>query len=391
MPSALTWLFETEFWPARWHCGEWSDSLGWLHVISDSLVFGAYVAIPLVLAYFVLHRKDTVFPRIFWLFALFIFTCGTTHLIEAVIFWQPVYRFAGVLKFLTAVVSWLTVGALIRIVPQALEFPGLAIVNAQLQSEVQERRAAQQKFEIANQALSHRNNELQQFLYAVSHDLKSPLVTARGFIGILKEDLASRDFDSVSDSVNRIDVAAERMQELISDLLELSRVGSIRYDPEWIAAADLVQTCLSTLSASDAEQRIVVETPLPRVFADRVRLKEVFQNLLENALKYGCPDAGSRITVSGVETDSSVVFRVADSGPGIDPELRDKVFLPFERLHSDAEGTGIGLSIVKRIIDVHGGSIWIESAPDGGAVFAFKLPFPSSEASPSKGDTPRQS
>ncbi len=386
MPSAVTWLFETEFWPARWHCGEWSHSLGWLHIISDSLVFGAYVAIPLVLAYFVLKRKDTVFSRIFWLFALFIFTCGTTHLIEAIIFWQPVYRFAGVLKLLTAVVSWLTVAALIRVVPQALELPGLAIVNARLQSEVQERRLVQQKFEDANTALTTRNNELQQFLYAVSHDLKSPLVTARGFIGMLKEDLASSDLDSVTDSVDRIDVATERMQELISDLLQLSRGGSIRYEPEWIVSEELVLGCRDTLSDPEADRRIVIATPLPRVFADRVRLTEVFQNLLGNALKYGCPDADSTVTVSGVEIGDGVVFRIADSGAGIDPELRDRVFLPFERLHSDCEGTGIGLSIVKRIIDVHGGSIWIESAHDGGAVFAFKLPFPSSETPPSKGD-----
>src|SRR5690349_11560253 len=101
----LTHLFDTDGWPPRWHCGQWSDSLGWLHIGSDIAIFSAYVAIPCVLAYFILRRKDFPFPRIMWLFVAFIFACGFGHLIEAVIFWQPVYRFAGLIKLITAVAS----------------------------------------------------------------------------------------------------------------------------------------------------------------------------------------------------------------------------------------------------------------------------------------------
>ncbi|MBI1314864.1 GHKL domain-containing protein [bacterium] len=376
MLNSITWLFETDLWPPRWRCGEWSDSLGWMHIISDCFVFSAYVAIPLVLAYFVLKRKDMVFPRIFWLFAAFIFACGTTHLVEAIIFWQPIYRFAGLLKFLTAVVSWLTVAALIRIVPQALELPGLATVNERLESEVQERRIAQQKYEAANEALLSRNDELQQFVYTVSHDLKSPLVTARGFIGVLKEDVESQDFDRIANSVNRIEASTERMQELIGDLLQLSRVGSIRYEPEWINPAGLLMHLRDSVSEPGAEHQIEIKMPLPQVFADRVRLNEVFQNLLSNAVKYGCPTPDSRVRVSATDDSNGVTFRIADSGPGIAPELQARAFLPFERLHSGGDGTGIGLSIAKRIIENHGGRIWIESPPEGGTVFVFHLPHP---------------
>jgi len=133
-------LFDATGFPARWHCGQWSSELGWLHISSDVAIFGAYTAIPLVLAYFVLRKPDIPFPRIFWLFVAFIFACGFGHLIEAVIFWHPVYRFAGAVKLFTALVSWGTVLALVKIVPQALQFPGLAKLNTELQKSYAELR-----------------------------------------------------------------------------------------------------------------------------------------------------------------------------------------------------------------------------------------------------------
>src|SRR3954463_15123646 len=107
----LTHLFDTTGFPARWNCGTWTAGHGWLHVLSDLGVWSAYVAIPSVLGYFVLRRRDVPFRPIFLLFGAFIFACGTTHLIEAIIFWAPVYRLAGVVKLLTAAVSWATVFA----------------------------------------------------------------------------------------------------------------------------------------------------------------------------------------------------------------------------------------------------------------------------------------
>lgn len=132
MANAVSGLFDTSGFPARWHCGIWSDALGWLHIGSDVAIFSAYTAIPLVLAFFILRKPDVPFPKIFWLFIAFIFACGFGHLLEAVIFWHPVYRLAGVVKLVTAVVSWATVIALVFIVPQALRFPGLAKLNADL-------------------------------------------------------------------------------------------------------------------------------------------------------------------------------------------------------------------------------------------------------------------
>lgn len=150
-------LFDTSGFPARWECGPaWRQSpeLGWLHIVSDLLVFSAYLSIPLLLIYFVKRRTDLVFPRIFWLFGAFIFSCGTTHLIEAGIFYHPVYRFSALAKLITAVVSWITVFALIHILPQALELPGVSKLlrtNLLLQEEIEERRQMQDELHLSQE------------------------------------------------------------------------------------------------------------------------------------------------------------------------------------------------------------------------------------------------
>jgi PAS domain S-box-containing protein len=140
MYSFLSQLFDTRDFPARWYCGLWSGGLGWLHILSDIAIFGAYAAIPVTLVYLVRKRQDVPFPPIFWLFALFIFSCGFGHLVEATIFWQPWYRLSGAVKLFTASVSWLTVFAVVKAMPTALALPGLAKVNVELEKEIAERR-----------------------------------------------------------------------------------------------------------------------------------------------------------------------------------------------------------------------------------------------------------
>ncbi len=154
----LTRLFDTSGFPPRWHCGSWSAELGWLHIVSDLAVWGAYVTIPCVLAYFVLRRKNLPFRKVFLLFGAFILACGTTHLLEAVIFWWPVYRLAGVVKLLTAVVSWATVFALVRVTPIALAMRS----PAELEREIEERKRAQAELwdaeELLRMVVEHASN-----------------------------------------------------------------------------------------------------------------------------------------------------------------------------------------------------------------------------------------
>lgn len=148
----LTKLFDTSDFPARWHCGTWTAGHGWLHILSDLGVWSAYVAIPFVLLYFILRREDLPFRRIFLLFGAFILACGTTHLMEALIFWWPAYRLAGVIKLCTAIVSWGTVLALVPVVPRALAMRS----PEELEREIEARRAAEDALQRVNDDLERR-------------------------------------------------------------------------------------------------------------------------------------------------------------------------------------------------------------------------------------------
>jgi len=224
--------------------------------------------------------------------------------------------------------------------------------------------------------LQAKNEELQNFTYTVSHDLKSPLVTISGFLGYLKQDAEKGDSERVNRDVLRISEAVVKMQRLLSELLELSRIGRLMNSPETVPFKEIVDEALGVVEGRLREKQVEVkvEADLPSLFGDRVRLVEVVQNLVDNAAKFMGEQKNPLIEI-GVRNDNGrKVFFVRDNGIGIEPEQQERVFGLFNKLDANTEGTGIGLALVKRIIEVHGGRIWIES--DGlmkGSTFLFNL------------------
>lgn len=630
-------LFDTSDFPARWRCGNWSDVHGWIHITADLVTWAAYTAIPLTLAYFITRRRDVVFPRIFWLFAVFIFSCGTVHLVEAGIFWWPVYRVSALIKVVTATVSALTVVALVRATPAALALPALATVNRRLEEEIQERERvtaairqseeryrslvaatssivwttdpggrfvveqpswteytgqsfeeargmgwttmihpedreavrkrwdaaldgqerytgegrlwsrehqAYRRFEAAaapvrvspqdrrvrewigtvtdvddrvraeealrrsdermhlaveasptgmllvnaagnvvmansrsaemfgfdradevvgisidevvppaaregharlrsdfmltpsaramgpgrdlhavrrdgsefpvevgltpietdegplvlasvlditerkeavralrraNEELRHKNQEIEQFVYTVSHDLKAPLVTCEGFVGILKRRLDDGNREAVDDCVERVRRATRRMGEMIEDILRLSRLGQLSQGMEPVALGPIVEQIAGDLREvhADDDVRIDVQGELPMVRGNPNGVREVFENLLGNAIKYGRrPGEPIRVRV-GSETDAREIrCFVEDDGPGVPSESREAIFQMYHRLDAGSDGSGLGLAIVSRILQVHGGRAWMESSDSGGARAVLSFPVP---------------
>jgi signal transduction histidine kinase len=228
---------------------------------------------------------------------------------------------------------------------------------------------------IAN--LEGKNAEMERFTYTVSHDLKSPLITIRGFLGLLRKDKEKGDWKRMKHDMERIDTAAKHMEELLNDLLELSRIGRIVNPSEEISIGDVASETVRLLSGLFSKRGITVETApdLPSAFADRLRLGEVYQNLLENAVKYMGDQKEPRIEIGMRREGDETVYYVRDNGIGIDPRYHEKIFGLFERFNHGDDGTGIGLAIVKRIIELHGGRIWIESEGEGkGSTFCFTLP-----------------
>jgi PAS domain S-box-containing protein len=243
-----------------------------------------------------------------------------------------------------------------------------------LELRVQQRTA---ELKSANSELENQNAELERFTYTVSHDLKSPLVTIQGFLGYLEEDIAAGNLRRVRQDIKRISKAVDSMNYLLRDLLELSRIGRLMNSPEDIPFHEIAQDVLEILHGQlDARSIEVTLCPnLPIVSGDRQRLTEVLQNLIDNAAKFMGDQTDPQIEIGQRgEEDSKSILYVKDNGIGIAPEYHNKIFGLFNKLDAKSDGTGIGLALVKRIVEYHGGRIWVESAPGKGSTFYFSLP-----------------
>lgn len=243
-------------------------------------------------------------------------------------------------------------------------------------TDLTEQKRNQEEREILIKELEAKNAELERFTYTVSHDLKSPLITIRGFLGYLEQDALSRSTDRLEDDMKRIAGAVDKMQRLLDDLLELSRVGRLMNPPQEVPFETIVRDALSLVEGQLAARRIQVEvgSGLPKVNVDRARMTEVMQNLLDNAAKFMGDQPEPRVEIGALETAEGYRFFVRDNGIGIEPQYHERVFGLFNKLDARTEGTGVGLSLVRRIIEVHGGRIWLESEGAGkGTTFWFTL------------------
>ncbi len=227
------------------------------------------------------------------------------------------------------------------------------------------------------QELLRKNTELENFTYTVSHDLKSPLITIQSYAGMIMKDLDVGKYQRARDDIKRIEGAAGKMTDLLNDLLELSRVGRQMNEAAPINMNLLVKECLAQLAGALKRNQVevVVEQDLPAVLGDPKRVAEVVQNLIENAIKYKGGQTAPRIDIGARQEEKGPVFFVSDNGAGIDSLHHERVFGLFNKLDTNSEGTGIGLALVKRIIEVHGGRVWVESEGMGkGSRFCFTVP-----------------
>jgi light-regulated signal transduction histidine kinase (bacteriophytochrome) len=219
-------------------------------------------------------------------------------------------------------------------------------------------------------------SELEAFNFSVSHDLRSPIGAVLNFVAILEEEHCPQLPPAGRELVTRIRGSAERAIELLEGLLKLSRAGRTALEIEELDMAALAREAFPQARGGDAGTIELEVGPLPRARGDRALIGSVFVNLLGNAVKYTRGREKRRIVVSGTTTEAVNVYAVADSGIGFDDRFAAKLFRAFERLHPSNryEGTGIGLAVVARIVQRHGGRVWAEGQPDAGASFFFSLP-----------------
>jgi PAS domain S-box-containing protein len=225
--------------------------------------------------------------------------------------------------------------------------------------------------------LEQKNAELERFAYTASHDLKTPLITIRGFLGFIAREAETGDMDTLRNDLARVGKAVGKMQELLDSLLELSRIGRVVGPLVPVSMKKLVMEAVELLSVPINERKvtITIAQDLPEVYGDKQRLLEVMVNLIENGVKFMGNQPSPLIEI-GVHYDlEGPVFFVRDNGIGIPKEYQGRLFTLFERLEVNAPGSGVGLAMVKRIIEIHGGKIWLESEGTGkGTTFWFTLP-----------------
>lgn len=259
-----------------------------------------------------------------------------------------------------------SINLLVKNVHQSLE---------RAQQEIEARTKAENEREQLIQELKAKNQELNRFAITVSHDLKTPLITISGYLGYLERDILDGNHERMQKDLSQINDAAKRMGRFVDQILDLSRVGRIIYPPTEVEFGAIVEEALAVAQGpiEIRKVRLQIEPGLPIVRVDRVRMVQVMQNLITNSIKFMGQQESPLIEIGTLQMDGVIGFFVKDNGIGIDPEDQPRIFELFNKLDGASEGSGIGLALVKRIIEVHGGQIWVESELGKGATFFFTL------------------
>jgi signal transduction histidine kinase len=362
-PGIVRDIFSSDGYMPHNHCYRADPRMVWLHVISDLFIGLAYVCISSTLAYLVFKAsKDIPFHWMFLAFGIFIVSCGFTHFMEVWTVWEAVYWLSGYIKVITAVASVATAIALFPLVPKVF-----ALIEAVKVSE--ERR----------QKLTRANEELEAFASSISHDLRAPLRTMQGMALALKQDYGAQMAAPAQMYADKIINASNRMDVLIQDLLEYSRMTRIDFDIGSIDPRPVVEEALTAVvgSIQDRQATVKVEGTFPLVKSNSTVLLQVLTNLLTNAIKFVPADTKPQITINGKPTGKFLRMEVSDNGIGIAPEHRARIFKMFERLHTTSEypGTGIGLAIVERAVLRMNGNLGVESELGKGSTFWLELPL----------------
>jgi light-regulated signal transduction histidine kinase (bacteriophytochrome) len=250
---------------------------------------------------------------------------------------------------------------------------------AGIAQDITERRRMTEELKLNVQKLARSNDELERFAYVASHDLQEPLRMVASFTQLLAKRYSGRLDETADRYMNYAVDGAKRMQQLIADLLAYSRVDNKEIDLRQIDCAAVVLDAMRNLQVAIKESGAVIDwDQLPSLWADQGELTQLFQNLLANAIKFKQKDECPRIHISSVDSGEEWIISVQDNGIGIDARYAERVFQIFQRLHTRQEypGTGIGLAVCKKVVERHGGKLWVESEPGAGSTFRFTIPKP---------------
>jgi signal transduction histidine kinase len=377
-------IFATDSFPPRWYCGSWTELQGWVHIVSDATIWFAYLTIPVGLIYFLWRRRDVPFPGLVVLFAGFILLCGLTHALEAAMFWWPAYRFMGLVKAATAIVSMTTAIVLIPLMPKALALKSPGQLEQEVRDRTVELRSNQQELIAAREQALAATRAKSDFLANMSHEIRTPLAAILGFAELMHDDPARAD-----ELARVIERNGQHLLHVVNDVLDLSKIeaGKLDVTEEPVDPRAVLDDVVASMRGQAARKTVSLEARCAEdvpfaIVSDPVRLRQILFNLVGNALKF-TDVGGVTVTAACVSGGAELEVLVEDTGPGLTEGEAERVFQAFEQVGSATRGgTGLGLTISARLASLLGGRLTIRrTAPGEGTVFALVLPVGSPPAS----------
>lgn len=361
-------LFMAENWPARWYCGVWTGFHGWLYIGSNIAIWAAYFAIPFVLLYFIVKRNDIPFIRVFWLFILFILSCGVTHLVDAMLFYYPAYRFSALILFICAVVSWVTVVALIKILPQALSLKSISQLETIISSRTKNLR-------LVSADLQRQNGQLLNYAHITSHDLREPISNIISLIELhdMEENVKEREkYYSMFKS------ESNNMLSTLNELNEALKIhNSDEVERQQVSFDDVLEEVLKSISTLIKQNGATIEadfSALDKIYYPRIYLSSILMNMISNAIKYKHPDGTPHISLRTTVVDGLEILECSDNGSGLDlKKYGNKIFRLHKKFHGNDDARGVGLFITKNQVEAMGGTIEVESELGVGSKFTVKF------------------
>jgi C4-dicarboxylate-specific signal transduction histidine kinase len=345
------------------YCLLWDPSLITLHVASDALIALAYFSIPVALWRILQSRRDLEFGWVLGLFALFILSCGATHVISILVLWVPVYGLEGVVKAISAGLSIFTAIALWPLIPKLLSM-----------------QLAEARLEKAQDELLYltRVSAMGAMASTLAHEINQPLTAVANYVQTSRS-LLEADADPGTETIREALGVAEdevlRAGQIVRRLREFVARGNSGKSIEPLSEL-ITESCTLSLAGASSQgiaSRVELAADRGSVFVDRIQIQQVLINLISNAVEAMTPHGNGEVVITSRTNGQFVCIGVTDTGPGLPEEISGRLFQAF--LSTKSHGVGLGLSICRTIVEAHGGKIWYETAAGGGAAFQFTVPL----------------
>lgn len=374
-------LLESEQFMPRWVCGKWTPFHGWLYIVSDLIIFLAYMAIPVAMIYFVRKRwGDLPFKGVFWLYIAFIAMCGTTHFVDAVIFWIPLYRLNAIVLSVTAIVSIMTVVAMVNVIPKALVYKSPKQLQEAVDLKTAELEEQITELNRLSARISRKKEQVENFAYVTSHNLRSP---SSNLVSLIRELAKSDNAEKKNQIMPMLVKSGDQLMKTLDDISNVLTQSEPLEDAREVDFHELISEIRLELNSEVQESGAIIKeefSDCSSIVYPPDHLKSVFINLISNAIRYAHPNRTPVIVLKTWVHNEHVYLECKDNGQGIDLiKHGEYLFRLYKTFHGNPDGKGVGLFLVRHQLESLDGSIDVGSKVGEGSTFVVKFGTPPTE------------